>query len=214
MNNQKLEKDWGEMAERFDENTRYVVGEAICREISERLSKEKNLGKAIEFGCGTGYFTRAIAKNAEHIIATDVSKDMLDMAKRQLEDYKNISFQEDNCKATDFPDEKFDTVFMANLLHIIKNPSHTLEESCRILKLGGLLITVDLTGYGMKKFEMLKLVLRYLRKMGKPPNADKGNLSPKDLESLAGKAGFKTEENILMGSKVKAVYYRGRKCKK
>jgi len=84
MKNEKLEKDWGEMAERFDESTRYVVGEAICKEISERLSKEKNLGEAIEFGCGTGYFTRAIAKNAARIIATDVSKDMLDMAKVQL----------------------------------------------------------------------------------------------------------------------------------
>ena len=211
MKNQKLEKDWGEMAERFDESTRYVVGEAICKEISERLSKEKNLGEVIEFGCGTGYFTRIIAKNAARIIATDVSKNMLDMAKGQLENYENIRFQEANCKATGFQDNKFDTVLMVNLLHIIKESHQALEETCRILKLGGLLIAVDLTGHGMKKFEMLKLGFRYLRKIGKPPKADKGNLSPKDLESLAGKAGFKTEENILMGSEVKAVYYRGRK---
>nr|QNO52408.1 2-methoxy-6-polyprenyl-1,4-benzoquinol methylase, mitochondrial [Methanosarcinales archaeon ANME-1 ERB6] len=211
MNNQKLEKDWGEMAERFDESTRYVVGEAICKEISERLSKEKNLGEVIEFGCGTGYFTRAIAKNAARIIATDVSKDMLDMAKRQLEDYENISFQEANCKATDFPDNEFDTVLMVNLLHVIKESHRALGETRRILKPEGLLIAVDLTGHGMKKFEMLKLGFRYLRKIGKPPKADKGNLSPVDLESLAGKAGLKTEENILMGSEVKAVYYRGKK---
>ena len=110
-----------------------------------------------------------------------------------------------------FLDKEFDTVFMANLLHIIKNPSHALGESCRILKPGGLLITVDLTGYGMKKFEMLKLGFRYLRKIGKPPKADKGNLSPDDLESLAGNAGFKVKEIELFGDKIKALYLRCRK---
>jgi len=152
-----------------------------------------------------------MSENAKHIVATDISDDMLEMAKNQLKDYGNITFKRADCKSNGFPDKEFDTVFMVNLLHVIENPSCALEESCRILKPGGLLIAVDLTGHGMKKFEMLKLGFRYLRKIGKPPKADKGNISPDDLESLAGEAGFKTEENILLGSKVKAVYYRGRK---
>ncbi|MEA1924706.1 MAG: hypothetical protein U9M95_02445 [Candidatus Altiarchaeota archaeon] len=97
------------------------------------------------------------------------------------------------------------------MLHIIKSPEQALKESHRILKNNGLLIAVDLTGYGMKKVDMLKLGFRYLRNMGKPPKADKGNLSPEDLEVLAGKAGFKVEENKLLGAGIKAVYFTGRK---
>ncbi|MEA1924714.1 MAG: class I SAM-dependent methyltransferase [Candidatus Altiarchaeota archaeon] len=205
----KQEKDWGKMADKFDENTRYVVGEAICEEISERVSKEGNLSNVIEFGCGTGYFTKTIIKNARYVTATDISDDMLEMAKNQLKGCGNITFKRADCKSNGFPDKEFDTVFMANLLHVIKNPSCALEESCRILKPGGLLITVDLTGYGMKKFEMLKLGFRYVRKIGKPPKADKGNLSPDDLESLAGNAGFRIEEIELLGDKLKAVYFKG-----
>ena len=212
---EKQEKDWGNMADKFDENTIYVVGEAICEEISERLSQEKELGDVVEFGCGTGYFTKAIAKNARHIIATDVSKEMLEIAKRELKDHRNITFRIANCKATDFPDKKFDAVLMVNLLHVIKEPSCAMDESYRILKDNGSLIIIDLTGCGMKKLEMLKLAFRYIRKMGKPPKTDKGNLAPKDLEVLAENAGFEIEENKLLGDKIKALYFKGvKKCKK
>ena len=207
--NKKKEKDWGKIAENFDELSDYVVGEAINKEISEKLSKEKNLGEVIELGCGTGYFTKVIAKNAEQIFAIDISEGMLEIAKRQLKDYKNISFHKADCKAITLLDKKFDTVLMFNLLHVIKNPFQALEESYRILKPKGKLITIDLTGYGMKKFEMLKLVFRYLRKMGKPPKSDKGNLSPDDLDYLAKKVGFEIEENKLLGDKIKAVYFKG-----
>lgn len=209
MKKQKQEKDWGKMAENFDEFSEYVVGKEINNEISQKLSTEKDLGKVIEFGCGTGYFTKAIAKNAKHIIATDIFGEMLKMAKKQLEDYENVSFQKVDCKETDFPDNKFDTVLMVNLLHIIKEPRKAMEESYRILKDGGRLIAIDLTGCGMKKFEMLKLVFRYLKKMGKPPKADKGNLSPEYIESLAENFGFKAKENKLLGDRIKALYFRG-----
>lgn len=211
MKNQKQEKDWGKMADKFDEISEYVVGKTINKNIFEKLSKEKNLGEVIEFGCGIGYFTKIIAKNAEHIIATDVSEEMLEIAKRELKDYRNISFQVADCKTTNFPDKKFDTVLMVNLLHVIKNPTQALKESYRILKLEGLLIAVDLTGYGMKKFEMLKLGFRYLRKIGKPPKGAKNNLTPEIVKSLAENAGFRIEENILLGDKdkIKALYFKG-----
>ena len=112
MINKKQEKNWGKLAENFDENTICVVGKEINKEISEKLSKEKNLGKVVEFGCGTGYFTKILAKNAEHIIATDISDSMLEMAKNQLKDYRNITLKKIDCKLNGFPDKKFDTVFI------------------------------------------------------------------------------------------------------
>ena len=203
------EKDWGKTADNFDEITEYVIGKDIVNEMIKKLAEEKNLGSVIEFGCGTGYFTRIIAKNAKQVIATDVSNDMLKVVKKQLREYENINFQKADCKSTSFPDNEFDTVLMGNLLHVIKNPHEAMEESWRILKKGGSFISIDLTAYGMKKFDVLKLAFRYLRKIGKPPKGAKNNLTPKIVESLAEKAGFRIEENILLGNKIKALYFKG-----
>jgi hypothetical protein len=100
---------------------------------------------------------------------------------------------------------------MANLIHVIENPSIALHESYRILKDGGLLLIVDYTGYGMKWFEMMKMGIRFLRKWGKPPAYSKDKLSPDELCSLVESAGFQVEEVQLMGDKAKALYLRGRK---
>ncbi len=211
MLNNKEERYWSRYTCNYDDIQEYVVGKTVRQEIVKKINNERDLGEVIEFGCGTGYFTKAIAKNAKQIIATDVSYNMLKMTKRQLKDYKNIDFQIANCKKTDFPDGKFDTVLMVNLLHVIKNPQQALDESYRILKNKGLLITADLTGYGMKKFDMIKLGFRYLRKVGRPPKGAKNNLSPDDLELLAGSAGFVVETSTLLGDRVKAVYFKGRR---
>jgi ubiquinone/menaquinone biosynthesis C-methylase UbiE len=99
---------------------------------------------------------------------------------------------------------------MANLIHVIENPSTTLQEAYRILKDGGLLLIVDYTGYGMKWFEKMKMGIRALRKMGKPPHSA-GSLSPEELRSLAENAGFKVEDVQLVGDNSKCIYLRGRK---
>ena len=71
--------------------------------------------------------------------------------------------------ASSFQPEKFDTVFMANLIHVVENPLQVLQECRRILKNGGMLIIVTYTNYGMKLYEKIKLGLRFLKVWGKPP---------------------------------------------
>ncbi len=208
----KQPKNWGKLAEQFDEMSDYVVGPEINREICRKLHEEKNLGKVIEFGCGTGYFTKEIINNADNVIITDVSEEMLSVAKKKLANFKNIVFQKVDCRETEFTSEEFNTILMINVLHVIKYPAYAIKESYRILKPGGLLITIDLTSYDMTTIEKLKLFFRFLKKMGMPPiKADKGNLSPNDLASFAENSGFIIKENILIGNKMKALYFKGEK---
>lgn len=207
----KKEEYWSKFANTSDEDTKYIVGEAIQQALMERLSGESGLGELIEFGCGAGFFTKAIAGNASHVMATDLSDEMLAVARTQLKDWQNVIVEKADCEKTDFPDGKFGSVFMANLIHVIENPSVTLQENYRILKDGGLLLIVDYTGYGMKWFEMMKMGIRFFRRLGKPSAYSKGKLSPDELCSLVESAGFKVEEVQLMGDKTKALYLRGRK---
>ena len=208
----KKEKYWSKFANTFDEDQAYIVGGAVQRQaIIDRLSGERDLGELIELGCGAGFYTKVLAANASHVMATDLSDEMLAVARTQLKDLQNVTVAKADCEKTAFPDGKFSSVFMANLIHIIENPLKTLQESHRILKNGGLLLIVNHTGYGMKWFEIMKMGIRFLRRWGKPPPYSKSKLSPDELRSLVESAGFKVEEIQLMGDKIKALYFRGRK---
>jgi len=155
--NYKKEEYWSKFANNFDEDQTYVVGEPVQQAVVERLSGESDLGELIEFGCGAGFYTKVLAANASHVMATDLSDEMLAVARTQLKDLQNVTVEKADCEKTDFPDGRFGSVFMANLIHLIENPSTTLQESYRILKDGGLLLIVNYTGYGMKWFEMMKM---------------------------------------------------------
>lgn len=205
------EEYWSRFANSFDEEQKYIVGGAIQKAMIERLSCECNLGELIELGCGAGFYTKVLAANASHVTATDLSDEMLAVARKQLKDCQNVVVERVNCEKTNFPSGTFDSVFMANLIHVIENPSTTLQESYRILKDGGLLLIIDYTGYGMKWFEMMKIGIRFLRKWGKPLGYFRSKISPDDLRSLVESVGFKAEEVELMGDKVKCLYLKGRK---
>jgi ubiquinone/menaquinone biosynthesis C-methylase UbiE len=205
------EEYWSKYARTYNSDQEYVIGKKILQNITERLSEEREPGDVIEFGCGVGYFTREIAKNARHVIATDLSDEMLKEARIHLKDFQNITIQKVNGEDTSFPSGRFDTVFLANLIHVVENPIKVLQESHQILKNRGLLLVVDFTAYGMNWFERMKLAIRYLRRWGMPPRHGQNNLSPDRLVSFVEEVGFQTEEIQLLGDTTKAIYLRGRK---
>jgi ubiquinone/menaquinone biosynthesis C-methylase UbiE len=204
------EEYWSKFAYIYDENQKYVVGEAILKSIIGRLSQESGLGTLIEFGCGAGFFTKALAKNARRVIATDLSDELLEIAEKQLREYQNVIVEKADCENSKYPEGEFDTVVMANLVHVIQHPLMAIQESHRILKDGGLLLVISFTTYTMNWFERLKMGIRFLRTWGKPPRFSR-ELSPDYLCSMVESAGFQVEEVQLMGDKVKALYLKGRK---
>jgi ABC-2 type transport system ATP-binding protein len=190
------------------------VGEPILRAIEERLSQEQSLGHAIEFGCGTGYFTKAMASNATHIVATDLSDEMLEVARTELRDLANVTIRKADCNHTSFSAQSFDSVFMANLLHVIDDPAQCLRESQRILRDGGRLIVVDFTGYRLRFGQKIKLGFRYVRTWGRPPRHGQNSMTPDELVNLVENAGFSVEEIELLRAGMNALYLRARKRKR
>ena len=205
------EKYWSKLASTYGKDQEYIVGKTILQLIIQRLSKEYDLGDVIEFGCGTGYFTQVIAENARHVITTDLSDEMLEKAKITLREFQNVTIQKANCEDTSFPSGRFDTVFMANLIHVVANPIKTLQESHQILRDGGLLLIIDFTSYNMNWFEKTKLTIRYLMKWGMPPRHAQNNLSPEKIISFVENVDFIVEEVQTVGDKVKALYLRAKK---
>ena len=63
----------------------------------------------------------------------------------------------------------------------------------------------------MSWFEKVKLIIRFIRKWGRPPRYFRSNYSPDELSSLVESASFKVEEAGIIGDRVKVLYLRGRK---
>jgi ABC-2 type transport system ATP-binding protein len=202
---------WSKLAQSYHSDQEYIVGEGLLQVITEKLSEENKLGDVIEFGCGAGYFTKAIAEAARHVIATDLSDEMLNMAKLHLQGFGNITIQKADCQDTSFPSQRFDTVFIANVIHVVANPLKVLQESHQILKDGGLLLVVDFTAYGMKWGERIKMAFRYFRKWRMPPRQGRSTLSPDQLVTAVEEVGFRTDEPQLLGNSTKALYLRAEK---
>ena len=135
---EREEEFWGRSAQSYDDNIEYIVGRSLIQAIKKVLQEECDLKELIEFGCGTGLSTRALVKNAKHIIATDVSDEMVEMAAKKLKRFKNVTVQKADCYSTSFPSGRFDTVFMASLLNVIEYPLDALRESYRVLKDGAI----------------------------------------------------------------------------
>ncbi len=211
MNEHKEEHYWTRFADTYDADGEYVVGKGILRKIEEELLKERSLGNAVELGCGTGYLTKAIARNAERVVATDLSDKMLEVARVELRGLENVTVEKADCAKTSYAGESFDSAFLTNLIHVIDNPSQCLQESHRILRNEGALIVVDFTGYRLSIAKKLKLVFRYMRKWGVPPRVGTNRMSPDELMLLVQRAGFQVESIQLLEDEANALYLKGKK---
>ncbi|MES9926175.1 MAG: methyltransferase domain-containing protein [Candidatus Thiodiazotropha endolucinida] len=201
---------WGRFSETYDRNQEYVVGRELLDEITGELNQLAELGEVVEFGCGTGYFTAAIAEKSTSVLATDLSDNLLEAAKTRLRDHPEVTVQKEDCLETSLMPESCNSVFMANLVHVLATPAKALEESSRILRSGGRIVIVTFTGHGMSLWQKIKMGVRFAKTWGKPPSSIR-SFSPEDVESMLQETGFVVEQSKLIGNRTKALFVVGRK---
>ena len=199
------EKNWSELAKNFDELQDFVVGSATKNIVDNKLSELANLGKTIEFGCGNGRNTAILASRCTSLIASDISEDMIAVAKQKHPNLENVTFCTEDCYQTKYQADSFDTVFMGNLIHVVLEPARALAEAKRVLKPGGKIILLSYTGDQMTPEDLQKMFERYISKFGAPPENSKMMLLA-DLEKLVQNAQFKICESQLIGADTKAMF--------
>lgn len=165
-----MEKEvyWSRFANNFEEMSSYVVGEVDLAILLGILSEQRHLGKTLELGCGCGTYSRVIAGEASQLLATDFSDEMVKASSKRLNGLDNISVEKQNCLDLSYDDSVFDTVLMANLLHVIPEPEKAVAEAKRVLKPGGTIIVISYTMEGMKFSHRVGMVCRYFKAWGKP----------------------------------------------
>lgn len=120
----------------------------------------------LECAAGTGEISLAAAPKAGHVLCTDLSQAMLDQAfgKAQRLGLTNVDFAPRDLLHLTDPDECFDVVVAANVLHLLDTPEAAIRELWRVTRPGGLLILPTFlmgeAGLG------LRVLIRFYRLLG------------------------------------------------
>ena len=212
MSDNITEEYWSRFPDTYDKKMEYVVGKQLLDKINKELNRLPELGELVELGCGTGIYTETIVLKTKGMFATDLSDSLLAVARARIGDHPKVTIQKENCMATSFQSESLDSVFMANLIHVVESPSGLLQECYRILRKSGILVIVTFTDHGMKLWEKIKMGLRFVKSWGKPP-AHTHSFSPEDLASMMKDVGFAIKTSKVIGDNTKALYIIGQKDK-
>ncbi len=155
-------------------------------EILDRLSLRANM-IAAEFGCGSGGFVISLAKRLDEglVYGLDIQEAPLSALKSRslLENVANIRLIRCNLekeKGSTLTDDSLDLVLIPNVFFQIENKDAIITEANRVLKNGGKLLIID-----------------WLPEATQGPV--KGRISPKEMEKLAEKVGFKMVKDIEAG---------------
>jgi ubiquinone/menaquinone biosynthesis C-methylase UbiE len=94
--------------------------------------------KILEIGCGSGAASCLFAREGANVIAVDITKEGVNMAKKNAGFQKlKIRILQADAEKMDFPDESFDYVFSWGALHHSQDTIKTFKEVSRVLRKGG-----------------------------------------------------------------------------
>ena len=111
----------------------------------------KDAGKILDVGCGSGMVTRDIAHLTKgKVIGIDGSKEMINVAKKILKNYKNVELKVGNAEDIPFDDNFFDIVTCNLVLMWAEKPQKVVNEMVRVCKPGGKVLASLEPDYGGK----------------------------------------------------------------
>jgi ubiquinone/menaquinone biosynthesis C-methylase UbiE len=186
---------WSKVAPRYDRVVDLQIGPATRVLVRDRLEQEGWLGSVVELGCGTGFYTPALAARADRVVATDLSPGMLALARERIHAV-NVTFQVEDCQRTGLADRAFDTAFMSLVLHFTE-PDATLAEIRRILRPGGMLIAINLDMPALRGLDRIRSLGRVIYRgvagyRVKPPKRFGANVMTEDqLRERLDRYGFR-----------------------
>lgn len=113
------------------------ANKAVCAAVEMQIFPTDDV---LECACGTGLLTGVIAPRCKSLVATDFSAKMLRRAEKKYGKYKNTRFEQTDILNLPYPDECFDTVVAANVIHLLNEPHRALRELDRVCKSGGKIV--------------------------------------------------------------------------
>lgn len=168
------------------------------RDITRRLIPAG--AKVLDCGAGTGELSLAASDNADSVLCTDLSKNMLKQAQRKARALgaDNIEFAARNIFDLQDPDDTYDVVIAGNVLHLLTNPQGAVKEMYRVLKPGGRLLLPTFTNKNSAR-----LLIGIYKKLGFDPAA---SYSPSEYKKMLEDCGLGRVRTKLIKGLVPCCY--------
>ena len=138
--------DTVEAAEEYDAMEHGEVDEAFVLRVIELGA---NTGHYLDVGTGPAQIPILLTKQCPNIqiTAIDLSKEMLKVAKRHIEDADltdRITLELIDAKTLPYPDNSFDGIISNSIVHHIHDAEKALQEMGRVVKPNGVVLIRDL----------------------------------------------------------------------
>jgi ubiquinone/menaquinone biosynthesis C-methylase UbiE len=121
--------------------------------------------EVVEFGCGTGSTAMVHAPRVKHILATDLSSKMLEIARTRADaqGITNITFRQVAVEDLEVPRESKDVVMAHNILHLLEDKEAAIAKAFAVLRPGGVFVTSTVClSESAKGFRLVAPLARFL----------------------------------------------------
>ena len=127
-----------------EESVERLMGSMVCKAPIETL---------VDLGTGTGRVLELFSGSASHLLGVDSSREMLAIARSQLEKNGKMAaeFRLADIYALPLADQSADLVTIHQVLHFLDEPQKALLEARRILRPGGRLLVVDFAPHDLEE---------------------------------------------------------------
>lgn len=143
MSKDLVQKQFGAHAAAYTTSRVHAKGASLSR-VVELVAPQKSW-RALDIATGAGHTALAFAPHVAHVIASDITDEMLAEARKLAADKgcANVETARADAEALPFPDASFDLVTSRIAPHHFPDPARFVREVVRVLKPGGVFALVD-----------------------------------------------------------------------
>ncbi len=143
MSKDEVQKQFGAHADAYRTSVVHAKGASLSRLVE--LVQPQPEWQALDIATGGGHTAVTIAPYVAHVVASDLTPEMLSVARRLASESRvaNISFEEADAEELPFEDARFDLVTCRIAPHHFPHIDRFVSEVRRVLKPDGIFALVD-----------------------------------------------------------------------
>jgi ubiquinone/menaquinone biosynthesis C-methylase UbiE len=126
-----------------------------------RLMDLTKTDRVLDLGCGSGWASRLLAKEAGEVTGVDVSDEMVKQAAESSKNYSNVKFLWGSAQKIPCPDNSFDKMLSVESFYYYADQDAALDEIFRVMAPGGrIFILINLyrdNEYSLQWVHLLKV---------------------------------------------------------
>lgn len=151
---------WNMRSRTYDQQSGEEYARAYEKTVSNTLKYLTGEARVLEFACGTGITTVAIAPYVSFVRAIDISDEMVGKAREKIQALGlfNVELSQTDLFDPCLEEGSFDAVTAFNVLLYVENRAEVLERIRSLLKPGGMFLSATdclgegITRVGIRKF--------------------------------------------------------------